>query len=510
MLQGRSLWELLDKRVDATPDALMAVDEDMRTITFAEYWSEAERAAAGLLAQGIGGGDVVSWQLPTWIESMVLVGALSRIDAVQNPLLPIYRERETSFIVDQADTRLLVVPSQWRGFDFEAMATGIAEAKSDVRVLVSDRALPQGDPATLPPVPVPSDHEDQPVRWLFYTSGTTADPKGARHTDASIAAVARGMAERFGVIPADRNAMVFPFTHLGGIAWLFLSLQTGCSNILVEAFDPDQTPEVLGREGVTLAGAGIPFFHAYLTYQRKHITPVFPDVRGFPAGGATMPPAMVREMREVFDAPVLSAYGLTEAPILTLSDLSDTDDELAFTEGKPMPRVELRFVTAEGDVAEDGKEGEIRVKAPQVMKGYVDSSLDVEAFDEDGWFRTGDLGRLDERGNVLITGRIKDIIIRKGENVSAREVEDLLYTHPSVGDVAVIGLPDPDSGERVCAVVRTAVGEDPITFEEMVEHLRSQGLMNQKLPEQLELTEEIPRNPAGKVLKHVLRDQYKG
>lgn len=510
MLQGRSLWELLDRRVDATPDALMAVDEDMRTLTFAEYWSEAERAAAGFLAQGVGEGDVVSWQLPTWIESLILVGALSRIGAVQNPMLPIYRQREVSFVARQAGAKLLVVPSVWRGFDFEAMATGIAQSTGDLRVLVSDRALPQGDPSTLPPPPAPLAAADQPVRWLFYTSGTTADPKGAQHTDASIAAVALGMSERFGVVPADRNAMVFPFTHLGGIAWLFVSLQTGCSNILVEAFDPDQTPEVLSREGVTLAGAGTVFHKAYLDYQRKHPTPVFPSVRGFPGGGATKPPALVREMREVFDAPVLSAYGLTEAPILTMSDLSDGEEELELTEGKPMSGVELRFVTLEGRPAEPGEEGEIRARAPQVMRGYLDSSLDREAFDEDGFFRTGDLGRLDERGNLVITGRVKDIIIRKGENVSAREVEDLLYAHPAVADVAVIGLPDPDSGERVCAVVQIAPGEAALTLAEVVSYLRSQGLMNQKLPEQVELIDVIPRNPSGKVLKHVLQDRYEG
>jgi acyl-CoA synthetase (AMP-forming)/AMP-acid ligase II len=145
-----------------------------------------------------------------------------------------------------------------------------------------------------------------------------------------------------------------------------------------------------------------------------------------------------------------------------------------------------------------------------MMKGYLDASLDADAFDDEGYFRTGDLGRLDERGNIIITGRLKDVIIRKGENVSAKEVEDFLYLHPKVADVAVIGLPDPDSGERVCAVVQTAEGEEPITFEEMVEHLRGLGLMNQKLPEQLEFIEVIPRNPSGKVLKHVLRDQYKG
>lgn len=175
-----------------------------------------------------------------------------------------------------------------------------------------------------------------------------------------------------------------------------------------------------------------------------------------------------------------------------------------------MPGVDLRFVTLDGEVAAPGEEGEIRARAPQVMRGYLDSSLDGDAFDDDGYFRTGDLGRLDENGNVIITGRVKDVIIRKGENVSAKEVEDLLYTHPAVGDVAVIGLPDPDSGERVCAVVQTAEGSDPMTFESMVAHLKDAGLMTQKLPEQLEFIDTIPLNPAGKVLKHVLVDQYKG
>ncbi len=510
MLQGRTLWELMEKRVDATPDALMAVDEDMRTLTFAEYWSEAERAAAGLAQLGVGAGDVVAWQLPTWIESLVLVAALSRLDAVQNPILPIFREREVGFMTRQADAKLLVVPSSWRGFDFEAMATDLARDMPSMRVLVADRALPQGDPSTLPPLPEPLDAEDQPVRWLFYTSGTTADPKGAQHTDASIAAVAWGMAQRLALIAEDRNALVFPFTHIGGITWLFSGLQSGCSNILMEGFHPEETPEVLSREGVTLAGSGTAFHQAYLAYQRKHLEPVFPHVRGFPGGGAPKPPALVTEMREVFDAPVLSGYGLTEAPILTMADVSDSDEELMHSEGKPMPGVELRIVALDGTVAAPGEEGEIRAKAPQVMKGYLDSSLDADAFDDEGWFRTGDLGRIDDKGNVVITGRLKDVIIRKGENVSAKEVEDLLYTHPKVGDVAVIGLPDAASGERVCAVVQTAEGQDAITFEEMTAHLTGAGLITRKLPEQLEFVDVIPRNPSGKILKHVLRDQYSG
>jgi cyclohexanecarboxylate-CoA ligase len=509
MVTGRTLWELIDARVDATPDALMAVDEDMRTMTFVEYATEVERAAAGLRDYGIGEGSVVAWQLPTWLESLVLVGALSRLGAIQNPILPIYREREVGFTTRQANANLLIVPSVWKGFDFEAMATEIARENGSMQVLVCDKALPQGDPTRLPAPPDP-DLEEQPVRWLFYTSGTTADPKGAQHTDSTIAAVAQGMGERLALIEADRSALVFPFTHIGGITWLFSTLQFGSSLILMESFDPERTPEVLSREGVTLAGSGTPFHMAYLAYQKARPAPVFPNVRGFPGGGAPKPPQLVTDMRSVFDAPVLSGYGLTEAPILTMASIDDTDDELAESEGKPMRGVELRFVRPDGVEAAPGEEGEIRAKAPQLMKGYLDPKLNAEAFDEQGFFRTGDLGRMDERGNVIITGRLKDVIIRKGENVSAKEVEDHLYKHPKVGDVAVIGLPDKERGEMVCAVVSTAEGQEPLDFDEMVDFLKNEGLMVQKLPERLEIVDVIPRNPAGKIQKQDLKDRYSG
>ena len=505
----RTLWELMERRVDSTPDALMAVDEDMRTLTFAEFWAEAELAAAGLAAVGVDRGDVVTWQLPTWIESLVLVAALSRLGVEQNPVLPTYRRRELDHITAQAGTSLLVTPSTWRGFDHEALATEVARAQGGMRVLVADRALPQGDPTSLPSLDDVDPVGDQPTSWLFATSGTTAEPKLARHSDASLLAAARGMSVRLELIPQDRNALVFPVTHIGGIVWLLASLESGCANILTEAFDPERTVEVLGREGVTLAGAGTFFHQAYLDQQRRRLEPIFPDVRAFPGGGAPKPPTLAAELRAAFDAPVLSGYGSTEAPILTMAGLGDADEQLATSEGRPTSGVELRFVALDGRLVTPGEEGEIRVRAPQMMAGYLDPALDHEAFDDDGFFRTGDLGRLDEHGDLVVTGRTKDIIVRKGENVSAKEVEDLLFLHDKVADVAVIGLPDADSGERVCAVVQLA-GGDGVSFDEMIIHLRDQGLMSQKLPEQLEIVESLPRNPSGKVLKHVLRDEFKG
>jgi acyl-CoA synthetase (AMP-forming)/AMP-acid ligase II len=235
---------------------------------------------------------------------------------------------------------------------------------------------------------------------------------------------------------------------------------------------------------------------------------LFPHVRTFPGGGAPKPPSLHWDLKEAFGVGAVSGYGLTEAPVLTMNDARDDDEVLATTEGRAVEGTRLRIVRADGAQAAVGEEGEVRARGPQVTLGYLDPALDADAFDDEGWFRTGDLGRLDERGNLTITGRLKDVIIRKGENISAKEVEDLLFTHPKVADVAVVGLPDADSGERACAVVVPAAGRDPLTFEEMTAHLRDAGLITRKLPEQLEVVDALPRNPSGKILKFELQRRF--
>lgn len=513
MIEGRTFWDLLEQRVEATPDARMTIDEQGRELTFAGYRDACEQAAAGLAGLGVGEGTVVSWQLPTWNESLVLVGALSRLGAVQNPILTIYRQREVGFVVRQAGSKLLVTPSTFNTFDFSAMAQGIAadvQAEGgELQTLVVDKGAPwpEGDVASLPPPPDAGG--DLPVRWLFYTSGTTADPKGAQHTDATIAATATGMGERYRVTEDDKVAMVFPVTHIGGVTWLLTALQRGCELLMIEAFNPATTVPFLAEHDVTLAGAGTAFHQVYLAAQREAGgEPLFPNVRAFPGGGAPKPPQLHHDLKaEMGGVGILSGYGLTEAPILVLADADDPDEVLAETEGGPMPGVELKLVTVDGEVAGPGEEGEVRAKAPQMMKGYLDSSLDADAFDDEGYFRTGDLGKQDADGNLVITGRLKDIIIRNGENISAKDVEDSLYHHPKVADVAVVGIPDPKTGERAVAVVVSA-DDDPITMEEMKDFLTGQGHMVQKVPEQLELVDALPRNPTGKILKHELRARY--
>jgi non-ribosomal peptide synthetase component E (peptide arylation enzyme) len=270
--------------------------------------------------------------------------------------------------------------------------------------------------------------------------------------------------------------------------------------------------ELLQREDVTVAGAGTPFHMAYLAYQREHGGPsIFPHVRVFPGGGAAKPPQLHFDVKaELGGVGIVSGYGLTEAPIVAMASVDDSDNVLARTEGRATRGVSMLAVGNDERPVATGEEGEIRVRAPQLMRGYMDSTLDSSAFDGNGYFRTGDLGRLDSMGNVVITGRLKDIIVRNMENISAKELEDVLFSHPKVADAAVIGLPDARTGERACAVVVAADPADPPTLAELCDHLLAYGLMKQKLPEQLEVVAVLPRNPTGKVLKHDLRAHYSG
>jgi cyclohexanecarboxylate-CoA ligase len=509
-----TMWELIETRAVATPDSNLAVDETGRSMTFGEYRERCLSAAAGLHQyHGIGEGSAVSWLLPTWLESFVLVGALARLSARQNPIIPIYREREVGFAVTQTDADLLVVPSVWRGFDYEAMANSVRALHGATSVLVCDHALPEADPGkpgALPPSPpVPASADDAPVRWVFYTSGTTADPKGAQHTDLTVLVSALAMSECLDLTPNDVSGLVFPFTHIGGIGWLMATLVGGCEMVITEAFNPQDTPALLSSADVTLAGSGTPFHMAYLAAQRAvPDSNLFPRVRAFPGGGAPKPPQLHHDLRdEIGGVGIVSGYGLTEAPIVCMATCSDPDDKLAATEGRATPGVTFKVVSIDGNVVGAGQEGELRVKGSQVMRGYLDLSLDADAFDEDGYFRTGDLGVIDEEGYVVVTGRLKDVIIRHGENISAKEVEDLVYQHPSVADVAVVGLPDDRTGERACAVVALRPDAPAFDLADLRVFLQGKGLRVQSVPEQLEIVDAVPRNPAGKILKHKLREQ---
>ncbi|MCW2620481.1 MAG: acyl-CoA synthetase (AMP-forming)/AMP-acid ligase [Frankiales bacterium] len=498
-----ALWEHLAARVAATPDGPALVDERGRTRTWQQTRQGALEVAGGLAELGVGPGTVVAWQLPTGIEAVELAVALSVLGAVQCPLLPIYRERELTHIAAETRAELLLTPGVRRGHDHAA----VARALTGPRHVLCDPDVPRGTPYDRDPAPAAPDA----VRWLVYTSGTTAAPKGACHTDLSLTAAALGSIERVPITAEDRQAIIFPITHIGGIAVLVAALVAGTPLFLTEQFDPAVTIAQMRDFGVTLAGAGTPFFQAYVSAAQLRSEPLFPTLRSYAGGGAPIPPQLRLALREQPGGfGMLPCYGLTEAPMMTYGGLDDPAERLVRTEGRPTAGARIRIVGPDEQELGAGQEGEVRLSGPQVMRGYLDPELDAAAFDDQRWFRSGDLGRLDEDGYLVLTGRLKDVIIRNMENVSPLEVETALLGHPDVADVAVEGVPDARTGERVCAVVVLSPGAAPMDVAAAAAWCRAQGLMAQKLPERVELVEALPRTATGKVAKNELRASLGG
>ncbi|MER6912405.1 AMP-binding protein [Streptomyces sp. NPDC000594] len=485
-----TLWELLRRRATRSPGRTALLQGD-RAITFGELRERAERVAAGLHDQGVRPGTPVVWQLPTRIETVLLSLALARLGAVQSPLIPYARDREVSFALRAARARFFAVPGEWRGFDHTAMgrrigAPGLFEAYAH---------LPEGDPAVLPPPPVSGTE----VRWIYWTSGTTSEPKGVLHTDRSLIAGGATLGHALGLTRDDVGSIAFPYAHIGGADYLVMLLLYGFPALLIEHFALPRSLAEYRRHRVTTAGGSTAFYSLFLAEQRKQPgRPLLPALRLLAGGGAPKPPELYHEVVRELGCRLTHGYGMTEVPMITMGSPRDTPEELATTEGRPPPGMEIRVV-----------DGEIRLRGEAVCRGYLDPAHTAAAFDQDGFLRTGDLGHLTPSGHLVLTGRRKDIIIRKGENISAREIEELLHGHPGIADVAVIGLSDPLRGERVCAVVEQPPGAPALTLAEVVAHLRERGLATHKLPERLEVVEALPRSDTlRKVLKYRLRERF--
>ncbi|MGW1767009.1 class I adenylate-forming enzyme family protein [Streptomyces sp. NPDC002073] len=498
-----TLWELIARRAALTPAAPVLIEADGgRRLTFGELRDRAERAAAGLYARGVRPGTVVAWQLPTRIETVLLSAALARLGAVQSPVIPFYRDRETGFALRESKAAFFAVPGTWRGFDHTAMARrlgarGVFEAYED---------LPEGDPELLPPPPASGTE----VRWIYWTSGTTSDPKGVLHTDRSLIAGGSCLAHALHLSPADVGSIAFPYAHIGGPDYLVMLLLYGFPAVLFEKFALPEALDGYRRHGVTVAGGSTAFYSMFLAEQRKDpATPLIPTLRLLAGGGAPKPPEIYHAVVRELGCALTHGYGMTEVPMITMGSPDDSPEQLAHTEGRPPAGMSVRITGPDGSPLPAGTDGEVRLRGEAVCRGYLDPAQSAEAFDADGYLITGDLGHLTDGGHLVLTGRSKDVIIRKGENISAKEIEDLLHGLPGVGDAAVVGLPDPERGERVCAVVEQPPGADPLTLATVTAYLRAEGLATHKLPEQLELVEALPRNDTlRKVLKYKLRERY--
>lgn len=490
---SRTLWDLLARRAGLTPDRPVLLQDD-RTLTFGALHARAERVAAGLYDMGVLPGTVVAWQLPTRVETALLSFALARLGAVQSPVIPFYRDREVGFALRESKAEFFAVPGVWRGFDHTEMARRLG-AKG---IFEAYGTLPDGDPAVLPPPPA----EGTSVRWIYWTSGTTSDPKGVLHTDRSLIAGGSCLGHALRPTSADVGSIAFPYAHIGGPDYMVMVLLYGFPAVLFEQFAMPDALAGYRRHGVTIAGGSTAFYSMFLAEQRRQPdgAKAVPTLRLLAGGGAPKPPELYHCVVREMGVQLTHGYGMTEVPMITMGAPDDTAENLATTEGRPPREMEIRIV-----------EGEVRLRGEAVCRGYLDPAQTAAAFDEDGFLRTGDLGHLTGSGHLVLTGRLKDVIIRKGENISAKEIEDLLHRHPAVGDVAVIGLPDPERGERVCAVVEQPAGAPGLTLEALTSYLRGEGLSTHKLPEQLEVVDALPRNETlRKVLKYKLRERYSG
>jgi acyl-CoA synthetase (AMP-forming)/AMP-acid ligase II len=493
LLRPTTVWDLVEQRAAATPDRAAVHDEHGRTLTFGELRQEAEATAVALIELGVGPGSRVAWQLPTRTSTVLVMLALARLGALQAPLLTLYRERELSALLPPGRFDLLLVPEVLRGFDHAELAHRVvAELGLELPVVAigHDGLTATGTLDVPPPTDV-----DEP-RWAFATSGSTGTPKAALHTDRGLLVAGHGFAlhGQMGRPVDDLAVMPFPVAHVGGIQLLANVLLAGFPVVLLEVFTPDAVLDVFRRFPITVLGGSPVFYQALLDLQRRSEQPLFPTLRLLKGGGAPLPESSYWDLRRGLGVQVAHDYGMTEVPMVGVADPDDDDAVLAVTDGTVIPGLEVRTV-----------EGEVQLRGAPVTVGYTDPERDAEVFTDDGWFRTGDLGWVDEDGHITVTGRLKDVIIRKGENISPLEIEELLVGLPGVAEVSVVGLPDRERGELVCAVVRMQDTSADLGLGDVAAHLRSCGLMVQKVPERLELMTELPKTGLGKVDKRALR-----
>ena len=501
-----SLAEPLQSRA-ATDAGRLAIVDGTVELTYGQLNARADALARALCARGVSRGDVITMQLPNWWEAAVVYQATMLAGCVLNPIVPIYREREVSFIERQCRPRVVVVPHVFRGFDHLAMQRELTAELDEAPLVVVVR--PHGDVAgdaiafddlSESREPLPTGIAPDDICLLLYTSGTTADPKGVLHSHRTIAYEVDSIIElcRLGI--DDHIFMASPVTHITGYLYaLVMPAVTGAAVILQDVWDPRRAADLIESRACRFSVGATPFLHGLVEEYERRGSPS--ALRIFLCGGADVPPPLVRSASVRFDAHVTRVYGSSEFPTATCGRIDDPFEITADTDGVPIGPVDCRL-----DNADASGVGELLLRGPDVFLGYLDASLNLDAFTDDGFFRTGDLASIAASGAVTIRGRHKDIIVRGGENISAKEVEDVLFEHPAVSEIAVVAMPDPVMVERSCAFVVPKEGAT-VSLAALAAFLDDRRLARQKYPERVEIVSELPKTASGKVQKFVLREQ---
>ncbi len=507
----RTFADYAEEMVKRCYDRELVVDGDKR-FSFGQINDMADNLCSNLRSLGIKKGDVISIELPNWYQVLVTYLAMAKIGCVVNPIVPIYQDREVRFILKQARSKVFIIPRQFRGFDYTAMVERIRPYLSNLKhVLVTGDNVPQGMLSLEQLINSPAERkfrrtkvDANSVKLLNYTSGTTAEPKGVQHTHNTLLSEMATLKAFHKISEKDIVFMPSPLTHITGVVYaLEMPFVLGCSVVLLDTWNPDVAIKLIAKERCTFMVAATPFLQHMLDSAAIKNHDVN-SLRLFACGGAPVPPELIERAWKEVGWRAMRVYGSTEAPTITWGIPQDgTMEKAAHTDGK-VAGYDVKIVDGEGKEVSPGGEGEIIARGPELFVGYLDPKLNEDCFDGEGYFHTGDLGRLDNEGYIEITGRLKDIIIRGGENISVKEIEDLLHTHPCVSEVACVAMPDAKMGEKACAYVTTREGVN-LTFEEMVDFLAKQGLSKRKIPERLEVTKQLPRTPSGKIIKTELR-----
>ena len=487
------------------PDHVAVIDGDL-TFTFRQLHAQARQLASGLIAYGLKPGETIAFQLPNWHEAVVLNLAAAMAGLILAPMTPIYRDREIGFMIADSRARMMFIPELFRGYDYPAMmrrldldiAVAVVRGNAAGFIAFSELLATDGD------VPLAgSDPND--VKMIMYTSGTTGRAKGVLHTHNSLQAENRMRQVPLGL--TDRDILYNPstVTHVTGALYsLCLPFTLGCATILADIWDPAAAVAAMRRHRATGMMASTVFLEA-LTAEAKRQAEHLPDLRFYLCGGAQMRAETLTAASEQFtNCAFARVYGSTEVPNITtgitdrarLAECSETDGSIWECEAKVVdPQSGVPLST--------GSEGEIAARGPQMFLGYTREEDNDGAFTVDGFFRTGDLGRIVD-GFVTVTGRSKDLIIRAGENISPKEVEDILLRHPAIDDIAIVAMPSVRTGEMACAFIIPRDGAS-IDVAEIARFLIAAGLAKQKIPERIEIVHELPRTAIGKVRKDVLR-----
>jgi acyl-CoA synthetase (AMP-forming)/AMP-acid ligase II len=490
--------------------------EGERRISRGEAFEQARRLAAFFAARGLAAGDVVSFQLPNWIESAVIALAVRLAGLIINPIPPIYREAELGYIAADCGAKLIFIPDIFRGFDHVALIEKLRPrlpTLKDVVVVRGERrsASTWEDALAFAPVPEADLPKVDPsaVMMAMYTSGTTARAKGVLHSHHTFDFKVRQMAEVWALSSDDVFFMPSPVTHITGAFWsVDMPWVCGASSVLMDVWSAEEGVRCIQANGCTVSGGATPFLQQLL--EVAHDRPeALRTLRIFFCGGTAVSPDLVKRAAAAFpNGLFFRAYGCTEMPCTTMGIHGPAQARLgAETDGEVLLPTETKLVVpdVDGSVA-DGEEGEILARGPEQFLGYLHPEDNEGAFDAEGFFHTGDLGRRVHGDYLVITGRKKDIIIRSGENISPKEVEDVLFDHPDIAEVAIVAMPSPTTGEKGCAFVIPR-GDAVVDLPSIRRFLTAAGLARQKFPEHVVIVKDLPRVPSGKVRKDVLREE---